>query len=106
MSDRSILDIESDIILTLKNIYDPEIPVNIYELGLIYEIDVQEDLNVVITMTLTTPNCPVADSLLEDVRDQVSSVKSVKKATVNLTFEPPWDQEMLSDEAKLDLGLL
>jgi len=106
MSERSILDIESDIILTLKNIYDPEIPVNIYELGLIYEIDVQEDLNVVITMTLTTPNCPVADSLLEDVRDQVGTVKSVKKATVNLTFDPPWDQEMLSDEAKLDLGLL
>ncbi|MCF8380363.1 MAG: iron-sulfur cluster assembly protein [Bacteroidales bacterium] len=106
MSERTILDIESDIILTLKNIYDPEIPVNIYELGLIYEIDVQEDFNVVITMTLTTPNCPVADSLLEDVRDQVGSVKSVKKATVNLTFDPPWDQEMLSDEAKLDLGLL
>jgi len=106
MSERSILDIESDIILTLKNIYDPEIPVNIYELGLIYEIDVQEDFNVVITMTLTTPNCPVADSLLEDVRDQVGTVNSVKKATVNLTFDPPWDQEMLSDEAKLDLGLL
>ena len=72
MSERTIIDIESDIILTLKNIYDPEIPVNIYELGLIYEIDVEEDLNVIITMTLTTPNCPVADSLLEDVRDQVA----------------------------------
>ncbi|MCK4923152.1 MAG: DUF59 domain-containing protein [Bacteroidales bacterium] len=106
MSERTIIDIESDIILTLKNIYDPEIPVNIYELGLIYEIDVEEDFNVIITMTLTTPNCPVADSLLEDVRDQVASVKSVKKATVNLTFDPPWDQEMLTDEAKLDLGML
>ncbi len=106
MSERSILDIESDIVLVLKNIYDPEIPLNIYELGLIYEIDVDDDFNVEVTMTLTTPNCPVADSLVEDVRDQISAVKSVKKGSVKLTFDPPWDESMLTDEAKLELGLL
>lgn len=106
MSKRDIMDIESDIILVLKNIYDPEIPVNIYELGLIYEIDVREDYSVEVTMTLTAPNCPVADSLVEDVRDQVAMVKGVSKAEVKLTFDPPWDQSMLTEEAKLELGLL
>jgi FeS assembly SUF system protein len=106
MSTRNIMDIESDIVMVLKNIYDPEIPVNIYELGLIYEIDVKEDFSVEVTMTLTAPNCPVADSLVEDVRDQVSSVEGVTKASVNLTFDPPWDQTMLTEEAKLELGLL
>ncbi len=100
------MDIESDIVMVLKNIYDPEIPVNIYELGLIYEIDVKDDYSVEVTMTLTAPNCPVADSLVEDVRDQVSTVEGVTKASVNLTFDPPWDQSMLTDEAKLELGLL
>lgn len=106
MSTRNIMDIESDIVMVLKNIYDPEIPVNIYELGLIYEIDVKDDYSVEVTMTLTAPNCPVADSLVEDVRDQVSTVEGVTKASVNLTFDPPWDQSMLTDEAKLELGLL
>lgn len=106
MTNRTIMDIESDIVLVLKNIYDPEIPVNIYELGLIYEIDVHEDFSVEITMTLTAPNCPVADSLIEDVRDQVTTVHGVTKALVNLTFDPPWDESMLTDEAKLELGLL
>jgi FeS assembly SUF system protein len=106
MSERSILEIETDIVYVLKNIYDPEIPVNIYELGLIYEINVDDERNVEITMTLTAPNCPVADSLVEDVNRQVGEVKGVKKATINLTFDPPWDQSMLSDEAKLELGFL
>jgi FeS assembly SUF system protein len=106
MSQREIIDIETEIVRTLKNIYDPEIPVNIYELGLIYEIDVDDERNVEITMTLTAPNCPVADSLLDDVQRQVGSISGVNKASINLTFDPPWDQTMLSDEAKLELGLL
>ncbi|MFW5821459.1 MAG: iron-sulfur cluster assembly protein [Bacteroidota bacterium] len=86
--------------------YDPEIPVNIYDLGLIYEIDVDDDRNVEVTMTLTAPNCPVADSLIEDVHRQVNDIEGVNKAEINLTFDPPWDQSMLSDEAKLELGLM
>lgn len=103
---RPIIDIETEIIRTLKNIFDPEIPVNIYELGLIYEIDVDEERNVSVTMTLTAPNCPVADHLLDDVQRQVASVEGVKSARIDLTFDPPWDQSMLSDEAKLELGLM
>jgi FeS assembly SUF system protein len=106
MSEKSIIDIESEIVRVLKNIYDPEIPVNLYDLGLIYEIDVDEDRNVEVTMTLTAPNCPVADGLLDDVQRQVSAVNGVNKARVNLTFDPPWDQSMLSDEARLELGLM
>ena len=104
--ENNILHIETEIVNQLKHIYDPEIPVNIYELGLIYEIDVKEDFSVEVTMTLTAPNCPVADSLVEDVRQQVSTVEGVTKSTVNLTFDPPWDQNMLTEEAKLELGLL
>jgi FeS assembly SUF system protein len=100
------LDIETEIIHTLKNIFDPEIPVNIYDLGLIYEIDVDDERNVVVTMTLTAPNCPVADHLVEDVREQVGKVEGVTSSKVTLTFEPPWDQSMLSDEAKLELGFM
>ncbi len=98
--------IERDVITVLRTIYDPEIPVNIYELGLIYEISIGDDATVSILMTLTSPNCPVAESLPEEVREQVSLVKNVKSSVVNLTFEPPWDDNMLSDEAKLELGLL
>lgn len=106
MSEKTIIDIEAEIVRVLKNIYDPEIPVNLYDLGLIYEIDVDDDRNVTITMTLTAPNCPVADGLLDDVQRQVQAVEGINKATVNLTFDPPWDQTMLSDEAKLELGLM
>lgn len=106
MSEKTVMEIESEIILTLKNIYDPEIPVNIYELGLIYEILVEEDKTVEVTMTLTAPNCPVADSLIEDIHRQLNAINGVKEAKVNLTFDPPWDQSMLSDEAKLELGML
>jgi len=106
MSEKTIMDIETEIVRVLKNIYDPEIPVNIYDLGLIYEIDVDDDRNVEVTMTLTAPNCPVADSLVDDIQRQVSEVDGIKKARINLTFDPPWDQSMLSDEAKLELGLM
>ena len=103
---QEILRIEQDIVLTLKNIYDPEIPVNIYDLGLIYEIDVEPDGTVTIRMTLTAPNCPVADQLVEDVHNEVAKVKGVKEVNVVLTFDPPWDKSMLSEEAMLELGFL
>ena len=106
MAEKTILDIETEIVRVLKNIYDPEIPVNIYDLGLIYEIDVDDDKNVEVTMTLTAPNCPVADSLIEDVHRQINDIEGVNKAEINLTFDPPWEQSMLSDEAKLELGLM
>lgn len=98
--------IEKDIITVLRTIYDPEIPVNIYELGLIYEISVDDEAAVKVLMTLTTPNCPVAESLPLEVKQKVGEIKGVKESEVELTFEPPWDQEMLSDEAKLELGFL
>lgn len=102
----NFLQIETEIVQVLKNIFDPEIPVNIYDLGLIYAIDVDDDNKVEITMTLTAPNCPVADSLLAEVQEKVRAVEGVSEAKVNLTFEPPWDESNLSDEAKLDLGLM
>jgi FeS assembly SUF system protein len=97
---------EQDIVLTLKNIYDPEIPVNVYDLGLIYEIDAAPDGAVTIRMTLTAPNCPVADQLVEQVRSETAKVKGVTEVNVVLTFDPPWDRSMLSDEAMLELGFL
>ncbi len=106
MSKKTVLEIESDIVQVLKNIYDPEIPVNVYDLGLIYEIDVNEDLTAEVTMTLTAPNCPVADHLIDDITRQINDVEGIKSAKVILTFDPPWDESMLSDEAKLELGLM
>ena len=94
------------IIEALKDIYDPEIPVNIYDLGLIYEVFVEEDNTVRIVMTLTSPNCPVAESLPEEVVEKVQSIEGVKEVELHLTFDPPWTKEMLSDEALLELGLL
>jgi len=99
-------DLEEKITTVLKDIYDPEIPVNIYEIGLIYKIEINDDFSVKIVMTLTTPNCPVAESLPEEVKQRVSGVEGVKEVDLELTFEPPWDMEMLSDEAKLELGIL
>ena len=98
--------IEKAIIKKLKTVYDPEIPVNIYEIGLIYEINIQENGEVSILMTLTSPNCPVADSLPLEVKHAAEMVEEVRNAVVELTFDPPWDMEMLSDEAKLDLGMM
>ena len=94
------------IVKVLKTIYDPEIPVDIYELGLIYDVFVNEDFDVKISMTLTSPNCPVAESLPAEVEEKVKSVQGVSSAIVEMTFEPPWTQELMSDEAKLELGLL
>jgi FeS assembly SUF system protein len=104
--ENNILQLETDIVHVLKNIFDPEIPVNIYELGLIYDIEIDEEDHVKITMTLTAPNCPVADSLLMEVKEKVDAVEGVRSAEVNLVFDPPWDPSMLSDEAKLELGML
>ena len=100
------LQLEDNIIKVLKNIYDPEIPVNIYDLGLIYEIDADDDNNVKIRMTLTTPNCPIADDILREVRDKVEAVEGVKSLDLKLTFDPPWDESNLTDEARLELGLM
>ncbi len=104
ITDRMV--IEKDILVVLKNIFDPEIPVNIFDLGLIYEIDVQKDFHVHVLMTLTAPNCPVAESLPQEVKDKVASVNGVKSAEVEIVFDPPWDKDMMSEEAKLDLGFL
>ena len=94
------------IVRTLKTIFDPEIPVDIYELGLIYDVLVNEDFEVKILMTLTTPNCPVAESLPKEVEEKVKSLDEVKSAEVEITFDPPWTQDLMSEEAKLELGML
>ena len=94
------------IVGTLKTIFDPEIPVDIYELGLIYDVLVNEDFEVKILMTLTTPNCPVAESLPKEVEEKVKSLDEVKSAEVEITFDPPWTQDLMSEEAKLELGML
>ena len=106
MTPEEILPVEKEIVLTLKNIYDPEIPVNIYDLGLVYEIDYTPDGTATIRMTLTAPNCPMADMLVEDVNQQVAKVKGVKSVNVILTFDPVWDKSMMSEEAMLELNLL
>lgn len=100
------LEIEQNIVKMLKTIYDPEIPVNVYDLGLIYEIKLSDEGRVDLTMTLTAPNCPMADELLADVSEGVAEVPGVTDVAINLTFEPPWDQSKLSEEARLELGLL
>lgn len=95
-----------NIVRTLKTIFDPEIPVDIYELGLIYDVFVNENYDVKILMTLTSPNCPVAETLPMEVKEKVSSINMVKDVEIELTFDPPWDKEMMSEEAKLELGML
>ena len=99
-------ELEIRVIAELKTIFDPEIPVDIYEIGLIYKLTIDDDFTVHILMTLTTPNCPVAESLPEEVREKVKAVEGVKDMDLELTFEPPWDYSMLTEEAKLELGLL
>ena len=99
-------DIYEGVITALKEIFDPEIPVNIYELGLIYGVDVSDEGSVNVTMTLTTPHCPVAESMPAEVELRVSAVPGVRDAEVNLVWEPPWDMAKMSDEAKLELGML
>ncbi len=99
-------ELDGKIILVLKNVYDPEIPVNIYDLGLVYEHKVEDDGRVKIVMTLTAPNCPVADVMPQQVKEEISYLSGVKEVEVEITFDPPWDQDMITEEAKLELGLL
>ena len=99
-------DLQASVVATLKSIYDPEIPVDIYELGLIYDVDISEDGDAIITMTLTTPHCPVAESLPQEVELRVLSVPGIRDAEVKLVWDPPWDPSKMSDEARLELGML
>lgn len=98
--------LEDIVVSILKTVYDPEIPVDVYELGLIYNIEISDDQEVLIDMTLTSPSCPVAESLPAEVEAKVESLEQVKKAIVNITFDPPWDKDMMSEEAMLELGFL
>ena len=100
------LRIEEKVVEMLRTVYDPEIPVDIYSLGLVYRIDLDDAGNLVVDMTLTAPNCPMADFILEDVRMKLESIEGVTSVTVNIVFEPEWNQDMMSEEAKLELGLL
>ena len=105
MEQEEKLKIEEDIVKMLKTVYDPELPVDVYSLGLIYKIDLNDDGHVDIDMTLTAPNCPIADFIFEDVRQKVETVSGVKGANVQLVFEPEWDKSMMSEEALVELGL-
>lgn len=100
------LQLENQVMQALKTVYDPEIPVDIYELGMIYEIEVDDNAVAHVVMTLTTPNCPVADSLPNEVKERVSNIAGIKEADVVLTFDPPWDKSMMSEEAQLELGYM
>ena len=106
MDNETKLKIEERIVEMLKTVYDPEFPVNVYDLGLIYRIDLQDDGALTLDMTLTAPNCPAADFIMEDIRQKVESVEGVTSAQVNLVFEPEWDKDMMTEEAKLELGFL
>ncbi len=104
-TDDQIADLGEDIIKILKTVYDPEIPVDIYELGLIYDVQISDEGNVKVVMTLTTPNCPVAESLPQEVKEKVASVDMVNDVDLELTFEPSWDKSMMSEEARFELGM-
>ena len=106
MEMKDFLQLETRIVEALKKVYDPEIPVNIYDLGLIYDVIVDDANSVTIIMTLTAPNCPLADDILMDVKRGVEAVESVKSVSINLVFDPPWSKEMMTEEAMLELGLL
>ena len=105
-TDEQIADIGDAIITALKTVYDPEIPVDIYELGLVYDVQISDEGNVKVVMTLTTPNCPVAESLPAEVKEKVKSVEGVNEVDLELTFEPSWTKDMMSEEAKFELGML
>ncbi|MDR0371038.1 MAG: SUF system Fe-S cluster assembly protein [Prevotellaceae bacterium] len=100
------LKIEEDIVKMLKTVYDPEIPVNIYDLGLIYKVETDDSGNVKIEMTLTAPNCPAADFILEDVKMKIESIEGIQSVEVEIVFDPPWSKDMMSEEALLELGFL
>ena len=105
-TDDQIADIGEEIIKELKTVYDPEIPVDIYELGLVYDVQISDEGEVLVIMTLTSPNCPVAETLPVEVEDKVKGVEGVKSVKIELTFEPTWTKEMMSEEAKFELGML
>ncbi len=104
--EQTTLELEEKVLTMLKTVYDPEIPVNVYDLGLIYKIDLNDERDLQIDMTLTAPNCPAADFIMEDVRQKLEAIEGIRSVTVNLVFEPEWDKDMMSDEAKLELGFL
>lgn len=106
MTDAELQAIGEKVVDVLRTIYDPEIPVDIYELGLIYDVHVSDDVDIKILMTLTSPNCPVAESMPEEVKEKVRSMDEVKDVEVELTFDPPWTKDMMSEEAMLELGFL
>ena len=106
MNENEKLELQERIIEALKTVYDPEIPVNIYDLGLIYRIELMDDGRAEVDMTLTAPNCPAADFIMEDVRMRIEGITGITAATINLVFEPEWSQELMTEEAKLELGLL
>lgn len=106
MDENTKLQIEENIVKMLRTVFDPEIPVDVYSLGLIYAIDVQDNGNVLINMTLTAPSCPASEFLMEDIRMKVESVEGVKSLDIQLVFEPEWNKDMMSEEAKLELGFL
>ena len=104
--ENNLLELEEQIVKMLRTVYDPEIPVNIYDLGLVYDVDIDNEKNVAITMTLTAPGCPVADFIVEDVKMRIESIPEVNNVEIKLVFEPEWHQGLMSEEAKLELGFL
>lgn len=106
MDSQQKLELEEKIVKMLKTVYDPEIPIDIYELGLIYKIDLDDDGNLKVDMTLTAPNCPAADFIVEDARIKLESIEGIKSVDIRIVFEPEWTKDMMSEEAKLDLGFL
>lgn len=106
MESEKKLELEEKIVKMLKTVYDPEIPIDIYELGLIYKIDLDDDGNLKIDMTLTAPNCPAADFIVDDARIKLESIEGIKSVEIRIVFEPEWTKDMMSEEAKLDLGFL
>jgi FeS assembly SUF system protein len=106
LSDQDMEMIGGQVVDVLRTIYDPEIPVDIYELGLIYDVRVSDEGDVEIDMTLTSPNCPVAESLPVEVEEKIKTIEKVRGSKVNITFDPPWNKDMMSEEAKLELGFL
>lgn len=101
-----VLTLENKIVEMLRTVFDPEIPVNVYDLGLIYKVEIGDQNDVNIDMTLTAPNCPAADFIVEDVKQKIASIEGIGEVTINLVFEPEWDKEMMSEEAKMELGFL
>lgn len=106
LTDEQIASLGEEVIKVLKTIYDPEIPVDIYELGLIYDVQISDEGEAKVLMTLTTPNCPVAESLPMEVEEKVGEIEEITKSKVEITFEPEWEKDMMSEEAKFELGLL